>query len=342
MNAKGTVRTGAVAGFLAATAVVVFFFLLDSLHGDPLRTPRFLAGVLAGYPADGQGGFAMVAVYTVLHYAAFIGVGLVSAWAFARAGIRPNMLLGLALGVLLFDVVFYAGILLRGVDVADRLGWPALLAGNLLAGVVLLSYVRRKGPEPRTSLTDALRAHRVVREGIVSGLIGALVVAAWFLLIDTIVRQPLFTPAALGSAVLDGARGAQQVQMSLATILGYTALHFAAFFAVGLVAAAVAAEAERHSVVLLGAVLLFVTLETLFLGLAAIAASWLLDALAWWNILIANLIAAFSMAWYLWRAHPRLHDRLFSDLEEDEFNERYDDERVPEASPTARHTGRNV
>ena len=42
---------------------------------------------------------------------------------------------------------------------------------------------------------------------------------------------------------------------------------------------------------LLGLVLLFVTFEVLFFGLIAIMASWLLDSLKWWTILVANLIA---------------------------------------------------
>jgi hypothetical protein len=91
---------------------------------------------------------------------------------------------------------------------------------------------------------------------------------------------------------------------------------------VGMIAAALATHAERNGVIILAAVLLFVTFETLFLGLAAIAASWLLAALNGWTILGANLVAAVAMGWYLWRAHPGLKGALNRDVEEQDFAHR--------------------
>ena len=157
------------------------------------------------------------------------------------------------------------------------------------------------------------------REGIIAGLIGATVVALWFLVVDLTTRELFWTPAALGSALFQGARGVEQVEISAAMVIGYTLVHFAAFILIGLAAAALAAQAERHNAVLLGAVLLFVTLETLFLGLGAIAARWLLDALNGWVILGANLVAALAMGFYLWRAHPGLRAQFSRDHEEADF-----------------------
>ena len=45
-------------------------------------------------------------------------------------------------------------------------------------------------------------------------------------------------------------------------------------------------------------------------GLIAIAAAWLLDQLAWWGILVGNVVAAAAMGVYLWRRHPRLAGEL--------------------------------
>jgi len=157
------------------------------------------------------------------------------------------------------------------------------------------------------------------REGIIAGLIGATVVALWFLFVDLTTRELFWTPSALGSALFQGARGVEEVEISAAMFLGYTVFHFAAFVAIGLVAAALAAQAERHNAVLLGAILLFVTLETLFLGLGAIAARWLLDALNGWVVLGANLVAALAMGVYLWRAHPGLRKQFSRDHEEHDF-----------------------
>ena len=47
---------------------------------------------------------------------------------------------------------------------------------------------------------------RYLREGIIAGLIGAAIVAAWFLVYDAARGQPLRTPALLGAAALQGLR----------------------------------------------------------------------------------------------------------------------------------------
>lgn len=319
---NGATRRGIVAGIVAATTVAVFFLIVDAVSGQMLRTPAFLASLVTGAGGADDVRLATVALYTVLHFAVFIGVGVLVSRALTSLGLRPMLLLGAVLGVIFFDVVFYGSLLLRGVDVLEAIGWPAFLAGNLLGGLALMGYLDWTGPEETVGWREVLANHRTIREGLVAGVLGGFVVVMWFLLIDIIWREAFFTPAAIGSAVFDGARGIAEVRMDMANVLGYTALHFAAFLTVGLIAAAIVSEAERHAVVLLGAVLLFVTFETLFLGLTAIAATWLLDALNPWTILSSNLVAALAMGWYLWHAHPRLADRLLHhDVEEDEFRE---------------------
>lgn len=158
----------------------------------------------------------------------------------------------------------------------------------------------------------------MISEGIAAGMLGAAAVAVWFLLLDLVQRRIFFTPAALGSALFLNATSPEEVVISPAIVLGYTAVHVAAFAAVGLLLAALAAAAERHPPVLLGIALLFFTFEVFFLGLIALLANWLLDVLAWWPILVANAIAAVVMAVYVWRAHPVLRARGLMDLEEPE------------------------
>lgn len=319
---SGATRRGVVAGIVAATTVALFFLILDAISGQMFRTPAFMAGLLTGSGvATDEVRLGMVALFTLVHYAVFIAVGVAVSSLLTSLGLRPMLLLGVVLGVIFFDLVFYGSLVVRGVDVLDVLGWPAFLAGNLLGGLALMGYLDWTGPEETAGWRDVLAHHRTIREGLVAGVLGGFVVVMWFLLIDIIWREAFFTPAALGSAVFDGARGIAEVRIDPANVLGYTAVHFASFFAVGLIAAAIATEAERHGVILLGAVLLFVTFETLFLGLTAIAATWLLDALNPWTILSANLVAAVTMGWYLWHAHPRLASHLLRDYEEEEFAE---------------------
>lgn len=328
---RGAVREGALAGLVAAAAVAIFFLLVDLIAGEPLRTPAYLAGRALGLGDGENAGIGFIALYTLFHFGAFVLVGMMVSRLLERMRVPPFTPLGLVVGVLLFDLTFYAALLARGVDILAYLGWPAFLAGNLIGGFVLMGWLDWRD-ERTIGLGEILRAHRVVREGLIAGLIGAVVVALWFLVVDVTSREFWFTPAALGSAVFHGARGVGEVEVTALTVAGYTLIHVGGFVLVGLLAAALATHAERHGVLLLAGVLLFVTFETLFLGLTAIAASWLLAALNGWTILGANLIAAVAMGWYLWRAHPGLRAQLGRDVEEAEFAKASSAERIPPAA----------
>src|SRR5690606_35511690 len=171
----------------------------------------------------------LVALYTLLHYAAFTLLGIVMAELLPRIRIAPNVLLGAVLGFLLFDIAFYAGVIATGVDVVDVLGWPQVLAGNVIAGIVLMGGLRLIHAAPGATWAETLAGHRIIREGLIAGLIGASAVALWFFVIDAAAGQLLFTPAALGSALFYGAIQVAEVRMYAITILGYTFLHAAAF-----------------------------------------------------------------------------------------------------------------
>ena len=298
-------RHGIVGGLLAATAIVVFFLIVDLAQGQLFQTPRFLAGVLVGTEARDVG-FGLVALYTVIHYAVFAVVGVSTAWVLRAGGLPASVLLGLVVGFLLFDLVFYAGVAFTGVNVVERLGWPWLLAGNLVGGVTLMLYLARSGAVRSRRWADALAEHRVLREGLVAGVIGAVAVAAWFFVVDLGTGRLLYTPGALGSALFMGVDSPESVRITASTVLGYTGVHFAGFIAMGMVFAALVTRAEQSPPLLMGLALLFVTFETLLLGLVAILAAWLLNVVPWWSIAASNLVAAAAMVAYLWRAHPAL------------------------------------
>jgi hypothetical protein len=315
-----TVTRGAIAGFLAATALAIWFLVIDTLQSQPLHTPLFVASALAGLQRTDMS-VGLLAMYTTLHFGIFILVGILINWALERTGTAPHFLLGLVLGFLLFDLVFYLGVIVTGVNVVRTLGWPQVLVGNLIAGATLMGYLNITGPGVRLDWRQLMREHQTLKEGLVGGLLGAVAVMTWFLVMDLARGQLLFTPAALGSAIFFGARGVSEVQITAATILGYTLLHVAAFLAVGFLASALAIAAEKEPHVLLGLGLLFVTFEVLFIGLLAIIATWLLDALNWWAILVANLVAAGVMGAYLWHEHPKLREELEHNVEEEMFQE---------------------
>jgi len=263
----------------------------------------------------------LVLGYSIVHFSIFALAGIAIAWTLERTGTRPHLLIGTIIGFLLFDIVFYAGVMIAGTNIVNELGWPEVLLGNVLAGIVLISYLHFTSDLAGEDLRDVLQRHRIVREGLISGLVGAAAVALWFFTLDVLQDRPFFTPAALGSALFLGARGADQVEVTGGIVVGYTLLHTTAFIFAGMVAAGLLRAAERHPPVLLGIVLLFVTFEVFFFGLIVIVASWLLDALAEWTILVANLVAALAMGAYLVRRHPALRHEFNRPLEDENYVE---------------------
>ena len=153
-------------------------------------------------------------------------------------------------------------------------------------------------------------SQRILREGLVVGLIGAAAVALWFLIVDLVAGRPFFTPAMLGSAVFWGARDPTQVQVTFAAVIGYTMIHLLAFCVVGTIAAGLASLAESFPSTLFLAVVFFAIFEFGFYVLVAIVAQPLLGALAWWAVALGNLIAAAGMGYHLWRAHPTIRESL--------------------------------
>ncbi|HEV8614763.1 MAG TPA: hypothetical protein VGU22_04645 [Methylomirabilota bacterium] len=151
------------------------------------------------------------------------------------------------------------------------------------------------------------RAERsVLREGVVAGLIGAAVVAVWFLLFDIARGRPLLTPTLLGHAVFYGIDSPTGLTPSLGPILGYTILHGLAFIAFGVVAASIMALSEREPALFIAFVILFACFEAFFFGLVGALGQSMRGALVWWAVLVGNLLASVAMLFYLFRAHRAL------------------------------------
>ena len=308
----GVVPRGVVAGIVGATTIALWFLLVDSSQGAPFRTPNFIAGSLLGID-ELQMGWGPTALYTLIHYGMFVGIGVATSWVLVRVETAAPLLLGLVLGFLLFDLVFYGSVMITGVDVVQELGWPEVLTGNLLAGLTVLYALHVSGATRPITWYEAIGSNRVVREGIIAGLIGAGVVAAWFLLFDVLRGRPFFTPGALGSALFLGSSAVAEVSVNAATVIGYTVLHVLAFILTGFFAAAIVTAAEDTPPLILGAVMFFAVFEAFFLGLLAMVAEFLLGDLAWWTIAVGNILAAIVMGWYLWERHPKLRAALASD-----------------------------
>lgn len=151
---------------------------------------------------------------------------------------------------------------------------------------------------------------RIYQEGIIAGIVGALAVALWFLVVDLAHGRPFYTPTVLGTALFG--RGVwpatlETVPPSFEMVAMFTWVHLLAFAVIGVIVARVITMAERNPSLGFGFVLLFVILEACFTAAMMIVAAPVLRALTWPAILIANLLAAGAMATYFWRRHPRMH-----------------------------------
>jgi len=144
------IREGCIAGLIAFAAVAVFYALIDIAAGrGALFTVNLLGQALLGSPVEAaaRAGTAAVdavavVVYSVLHLAAAIGIGLLVARLVREAELRPMQ----AQVALLFIVAGFAGtIALVGALTAPlraNLPWWSIIAANslavLLAGLVLI------------------------------------------------------------------------------------------------------------------------------------------------------------------------------------------------------------
>src|SRR4029077_4037162 len=74
----------------------------------------------------------------------------------------------------------------------------------------------------------------LVLDGLFTGMIGALIVALWFLVLDLAGGHPFYTPALLGTMLLHGgAAAANGPVIAPLEVAAYTAFHFLSFLIIG-------------------------------------------------------------------------------------------------------------
>lgn len=153
-----------------------------------------------------------------------------------------------------------------------------------------------------------LTVSTVLIEGFITGVIGAGIVAAWFLLLDAIQHEPLWTPSLLGTVLFKGpgAAAANHSTVDPGMVAAYTIVHHLAFVVVGVVASFLVSEMERIPPLGIALLFLFVFIETAFLIFVLSIGGPLLQGISLWGVAVANLLAATGMAGYLWYRHPRI------------------------------------
>jgi hypothetical protein len=152
---EGLYQEGLMAGVLGAATVALWFLLLDTVGGRPLRTPSILGTALfrggAGLaaPETVTVSLEMVVLYTWVHGLVFCVIGGIAARLLAVAERQPNAGFGILLLFVIFEFGFLAVTLLFAEPVLHALTWPAILVGNLLAAGVMGAYFWRRHPDLR-------------------------------------------------------------------------------------------------------------------------------------------------------------------------------------------------
>ena len=310
--AREVVIHGVVAGLLAGLVVVLWFLVADTVTAQPFLTPKLLAGMLLNrdFVLVTPG---LVVAYTVLHFAVFAILGVGMAGLSAALTAPSRLLLGAPFGLPLQLVVFYSGLLLLHAPNLGVIPWPHVVGANIAAGLVLMIYLHRAEHDPRPLGIPALQLPAIVPRGVVTGLIGAVVVAVWFFFVDIISGMPLRTPAALASAILIGAGGPAEIVVTFGLVAAYTVLHVVAFAIAGIVFVALAEQVERAPAMGLLVRLTAIVLDSLVLATIGAGAQWVLGSIGWWSLTVANLLAVAAMGWQVWRTHPVLQHRLLEE-----------------------------
>ncbi len=157
--------------------------------------------------------------------------------------------------------------------------------------------------------------NRVIREGVMVGLVAYMAVAAFYAMFDLLAaRGPLYTVNLLGLAVFDGTRGLSITQgpitMDLSGILWYNALHLVFSLVIGLIVVRLIAEAERHPG--RARLVLYTIIGGFVVTILAVGqlTEPIRPMLPFWSIVLANLLAVLFAGWYLLRWHPGIWGRL--------------------------------
>ena len=147
---------------------------------------------------------------------------------------------------------------------------------------------------------------RIIIDGAIAGIIGAVVVAVWFLIFDLIRGHALETPALLAATILHGSHS-HEVHHGLALLaLEYSLIHFGAFITFGIAGGLLLEACETESSLLFSLVIFFVAFEVFFIAVVLFLGPNVMVELTWWGIIVGNLLATAAMLSYFFWRHPAL------------------------------------
>ena len=311
MKVSLRVPDGLVAGLLAGLVLAVLFFFYDLGQGTLGRTPAFLWGAITRR-ANMDSMITVVMGVTIAHFLAWGGLGVVARLLVRCLSLPGDIVIGTTYGLFMCSSVFY----LRVIGIPEELvmstpGWPAVFFANGLAGAVMFMHMQRvKSGLGLRGLLSFLRPSDTTRQGVYTGLIGGAVVVAWFLVLDLLLRQPLYAPAAMGTMLFGSGARLGNVDVALRPALGYGLWHFSFFILLGVVLCIHVDHKARfrtHLFQVLGLLFLF---GAFVISITAVLGRPVLQELGWWSILMGNGLSAIAMSGYLFKVRQKNAEEL--------------------------------
>ncbi len=147
---------------------------------------------------------------------------------------------------------------------------------------------------------------RVVSEdGILTGIVGAVVVSLIFLLLDFANGRPFYTPSLLGSVIFQGRLVSELSDPDPIMVFAYTGLHGIAFLLVGFLLAGLFREFEKHPKLGLELLILLLVFEGLLMGVEVTVFPALVGELGAWAVATANVASLIAMFAFLAYRQPQ-------------------------------------
>ena len=140
-------REGISAGLIGATAIAVWFAILDATRGELLATPVMLGSSLGSLflQGDTPGKAAAFIGYTLFHVAIFCVIGYAFSWVVNSAEKVPSSLIGFAGLFIVFEVgwIGWTSVLSQGFG---EITWLQVFLANLIGSGAMGAYMWRQHP----------------------------------------------------------------------------------------------------------------------------------------------------------------------------------------------------
>jgi len=139
----------------------------------------------------------------------------------------------------------------------------------------------------------------VLGDGFYAGAVGAAVVALFFLVMDSLARDPFYTPSLVGSVIFEGVKPSGAVPIDLTMVALFSLVHGGAFVLFGTVFDAALSRLKETPDLPLIAIVCFVLLTLGVLAAGRLLAPGLAELIGYGPIVAANALAAIGMSIWL-------------------------------------------